>query len=159
MRKDETTDECTFWPNLRSGSERGERSLSGGNSSNGNDPIYVKGYDEFLQRQEQSRKLQEERKARLQSDGTKWRNEVTVPEEFKFGKRVTEQISCLRRPMRAPLRHGVNDTHEVISDETVMPQDRRTNPFAGASMPPAGAFSERSSAAIIDAVVVRKQEY
>jgi hypothetical protein len=144
--KDVTNDECTFWPQTH-------RSPSETLSADDTNPIYVKGYEEYLARQELSRAYEAERKRRLQTDGTKWRNEVTVPKEFKLGSRQPEKLTSLRRPIRAPLRHGVNDAHEAVSNEAQMP---RFDPFSEARIPMKGAFSERTSVAIIDGTALRQ---
>jgi hypothetical protein len=153
--------ECTFHPQIRSGSRSGRRNRRGGSSENsgGNPeehaerpvspPMHSKGVNEFLERLKKARELKAENEKRLTHTGERWKYGRTVPEPFQLGKNVPPpgEIRCLRQPIQAPHRSfaaasyaGYLDLHSASHRRSTT--EREGSPFDGYELPPPGSFSK-----------------
>lgn len=86
---------CTFKPNTEKGNGENRYRFE----PNNEDPL---GFDEFVQRQKQAREMKESVFKGVFSTGERWRNQVTVPQEFQLGKNRSIRIRSLQRPLSPP---------------------------------------------------------
>ncbi|RNF26520.1 uncharacterized protein Tco025E_01293 [Trypanosoma conorhini] len=106
--------ECTFKP---------EREASKTNSSRGGESIYGGdgtpwGVQEYLERQEEARRLRREREMRLQQhppSDPRSTTTATTPQEFVLGKRDGLSVRSLRRPPQVRLLSPEKDDDSHVS--------------------------------------------
>eukprot|EP00760_Papus_ankaliazontas_P035909 PhM_4_TR8081/c0_g1_i1/m.5988 len=129
--------ECSFRPDM-STTQSPQRSEASNNNTiyDGN----AWGYDEFVERQREARRRQQEKATKGWTTGDRWRNEVTVPQEFQLGKR-DKPIRSLQKPLEAPIQPphmtSAPEVESYLEDRASV-----SSSLQGSNLPPPGAFSD-----------------
>lgn len=110
----------------------------------------VRGYENFVARQDKARAIRAAKVLKVQCDGSKWINAVTVPEEFSLGVAARRPIGALKQPISAPTTRTVADLHDMLHDDRMGTSRDGSLDRATPAVAPRGAFSIHSSSAIID---------
>ena len=108
LRSKSELEGCTFHPHVEEHrSQERLRSIYGGDGT-------PWGVQEYLERQKEARRLQEERQERQQTNTESWRPGVTVPKEFRFTNPGDRAVRALERPV-APLPRDSSPPREYSS--------------------------------------------
>lgn len=161
QREQQELTSCTFTPTVRnasSSSQRGGGQRSSVWESAPSSNIYggdgkAWGFHEFVERQREARRRSKEGNDTAFCTGKKWKNEITVPQEFNLGRR-DRAIRSLQKPLSPPACvASVHEHHHLAQEISAgLPKDSPLQQLQdqGGGLPRSGLFSERISAKIID---------
>eukprot|EP01061_Rhynchopus_euleeides_P013028 TRINITY_DN22858_c0_g1_i2.p1 TRINITY_DN22858_c0_g1~~TRINITY_DN22858_c0_g1_i2.p1 ORF type:complete len:667 (+),score=258.71 TRINITY_DN22858_c0_g1_i2:37-2001(+) len=126
--------ECPFAPNIgyKHDVDEDTHQIYGGDGK-------AWGFDDFVERQRQARKLNHDKERGQWVTGKNWKNEVTVPKEFSLGRK-DQPVRSLQKPLSPP-RASDDDTYDD-EDDTHDQDHGHDYPEGAHPLPQAGLFSE-----------------
>eukprot|EP00756_Hemistasia_phaeocysticola_P015960 Hpha_TRINITY_DN15445_c0_g5::TRINITY_DN15445_c0_g5_i1::g.175084::m.175084 len=162
QREQQELTSCTFTPTTRANAQRSTAAAPSRTAwdATPSSNIYggdgkAWGFHEFVERQREARRRSKEGSDTAFCTGKKWKNEITVPQEFNLGRR-DRAIRSLQKPLSPPACvASVHEHHHLAQEISAgLPKDsplqQMQEQAQGGYLPRSGLFSERISAKIID---------
>ena len=155
MVENKEVEGCPFAPTTRS-QPMAQPAPKMGSIYGGNGRAW--GYDEFVERQREARRRNEEKVESTKFSGKNWKNKPTVPQEFQLGRR-DKSIKALQKPLSPPsFVPSVSEHHHLAKEATALAADSPFAQLAGQGLVQRGLFSERISTAIIDNTMLHPKD-